>query len=84
MELAVIFIHVCDYFESCSFHNNYIKYINVYKKIQCQERKCQIHGLRKQKKRSLIIVNEHFSDERNAEVGIFLLTLIKVLLFPEG
>jgi hypothetical protein len=31
--------------------------------------------LRSQKKRSLLFVNEHFSDKRNEEIGVFLLAL---------
>jgi len=45
-------------------------------KTQCQIRKHQVRGLRSQKKRSLLFVNEHFSDERNEEIGVFLLTLV--------
>jgi two-component system, OmpR family, phosphate regulon sensor histidine kinase PhoR len=33
--------------------------------------------LRSQKKRSLLFVNEHFSDKRNEEIGVFLLILNK-------
>ncbi len=38
-------------------------------------RRRQVRGLRSQKKRSLLFVNEHFYDERNEEIGVFLLTL---------
>ncbi len=38
-------------------------------------RKHQMQGLRSQKKRSLLIVNEHFSDKHNAAVGVFLVMI---------
>ena len=44
--------------------------------IECLLRNCQDRGLRRQKKRSLLFVNEHFTDERNEDIGIFLETLI--------
>jgi hypothetical protein len=37
-------------------------------------------GLRSQKKSSLLFVNEHFSDGRNAEAGILLLTLLAIII----
>ena len=52
------------------------KVISACKKTQCLIRKRQVQGLRSQKKRSLLFVNEHFSDKRNEEIGVFLLTLI--------
>ncbi len=42
------------------------------------ERKDQIQGLRNQKMRSLHLVNEQFSDERNAEAGIFFQAFYKL------
>jgi hypothetical protein len=38
----------------------------------CLIRKHQFQGLRSHKKRSLLFVNEHFFDERNEEIGVFL------------
>jgi hypothetical protein len=51
------------------------------KKTQCWIRKRQVRGLRRQKKRSLLFVNEHFSDKRNEEIGVFLPTLF--IYFPD-
>jgi hypothetical protein len=53
------------------------------KKTLSQIRKLQVRGLRSQKKRSLLLVNEHFSYKHNSlsrffigkEIGVFLLTL---------
>ena len=45
------------------------------KKTQCLIRRRQVRGLRSQKKRSLLFVNEHFYDERSEEIGVFLLRL---------
>ena len=50
--------------------------INACKKTLCLIRKRQVRGLRSQKKRSLLFVNEHFSDKRNEEIGVFLQTQI--------
>ncbi len=52
---------------------------NACKKTLCQIRKCQVRGLRSRKKRSLLFVNEHFSDKHNEEIGVFLLILYSVL-----
>jgi hypothetical protein len=63
---------------------NILLYINsACKKTQCRIRKRQVRGLRSQKKRSLLFVNEHFSDKCNEEIGVFLPTLFKLftLLF---
>jgi len=58
----------------------------VFAKTQCQVKKHQVRGLQNQKKWSAPIfiakwhyqmANEHFSDERNVEIGVFLLTQIK-------
>jgi hypothetical protein len=46
----------------------------------CLIRKCQVQGLRSQKKRSLHLVNEHFYDKYNAEIGVFLQTLFNIHL----
>jgi hypothetical protein len=46
-------------------------------KSKCLIRKRQVQGLRSQKKRSLHMVNEHFYDKCNAEIGVFLQTLNK-------
>ena len=45
------------------------------KNTLCQIRKYQVRGLPSQKKRSLLFVIEHFFDEHNEEIGVFLLTL---------
>jgi len=56
----------------------YGKYLySACKKTQCRIRKRQVRGLRSQKKRSLLFVNEHFSDKYNEEIGVFLPTLNK-------
>jgi alpha-glucosidase len=59
------------------FRNN-PSLFSIYKKRQCLIKKRQIRGLRSQKKRSLHFVNEHFSDKRNEEVGVFLQTQFKI------
>jgi len=38
----------------------------------CLLRKRQEQGLRCQKNGSLLFVNDHFCDERNAAIGVFL------------
>jgi hypothetical protein len=53
-----------------------MKLISACKKTLCWIRKRRVRGLRRQKKRSLQFVNEHFSDKRNEEIGVFLPTLI--------
>ncbi len=47
----------------------------VARKPKCLIRKVQIQGLRSLKIPEFTVVNEDFSDEHNAEVGLFLQTL---------
>ena len=59
-----------------------ISLISACKKIQCLIRKRQVqpdsYRVAKSEKAELTCVNEHFYDKRNAEIGVFLQTLIRV------
>ncbi len=51
--------------------------ISICKKTQVPEEKTPNSRLAKHEKADFTGVNEHFSGEHNAEVGVFLLALIK-------
>jgi hypothetical protein len=54
------------------------KLYSVCKKTLCQIRKRKVRGLRSQKKLGVRqLADEHFSDKRNEEIGVFLLTLFR-------
>ena len=57
--------------------------LSACKKTQCQIRKRQVRGLRSQKSGVRQLADEHFSDKRKEEIGVFLLTLLIFSLFGE-
>jgi hypothetical protein len=79
MEVVLLFLFGEEKYSTMMnfMHLRIISINSANKKTQCLIRKRQVRGLRSQKKRSLLFVNEHFSDKCNEEIGVFLPTLNK-------